>query len=77
MSFLPCSQLMAQARVTVTNPSSLQRQELVAIDAQQVYDLVGISQGEPFVVSQVVDKNPTEVTSCAKSISRSPPTASC
>ena len=58
MSFLPCSQLMAQARVTVTNPSSLQRQELVAIDAQQVYDLVGISQGEPFVVSQVVGQKP-------------------
>ena len=58
MSFLPCAQLMAQARVTVTNPSSLQRQELVAIDAQQVYDLVGISQGEPFVVSQVVGQKP-------------------
>lgn len=58
MSFLPCSQLMAQARVTVTNPSSLQRQELVAIDAQQVYDLVGISQGQPFVVSQVVGQKP-------------------
>ena len=54
MSFLPCSQLFAQARVTVKNPSSLQRQELVAIDAQEVYDLMGISQGQPFVVSQVV-----------------------
>ena len=58
MTFLSCSQLMAQARMTVTNPSSMQRQELVAIDAQEVYVLLGISQGQPFVVSQVVAQKP-------------------
>ena len=58
MSLLPCSQLIAQARVKVKNPGSMQRQELVAIDAQKVYGLLDISQDHPFVVSQVVDQKP-------------------
>lgn len=50
--------IMAQANIIVRNPSTLQRQELVEVDLADIYRDLGIGQGEPFVVSQVVGQKP-------------------
>jgi len=55
--FLVFQDLAGQVQVIVRNPSRVQRQELVEVDAQKVYMQLDIHQGQPFVVSQVVAKN--------------------
>lgn len=55
--FLLFHNMAGLVRVIVGNPVSMQRQDLVEIDAQSVYMQLGIHYGQPFVVSQVVAKN--------------------
>ena len=50
--------IMAQVNIIVRNPSTAQRQELIEVDVADIYRDLGISQGEPFVVSQVVGQKP-------------------
>ena len=46
--------MMAQTRIVVSNPTGVQRQELVEVNADDVYRTLGIKAGAPFVVCQVV-----------------------
>lgn len=46
----PMSANAADLKVTVTNNDNIQRQELVAIDAKDVYDKLVIKDGEKFIV---------------------------
>lgn len=51
---LPYSVSAEDMVVTVTNSKDVQRQELVEIDATQVYTKLGIKKGEPFVVKNAL-----------------------
>ena len=48
--------VMAQVTIIVSNPSMVQRQELIKVDVADIYRDLDICQGEPFVVSQVIDR---------------------
>jgi len=50
MLLAPMSANAADLKVTVTNNDNIQRQELVAIDAKDVYTKLGIKAGEKFIV---------------------------
>ena len=47
-TFMPA--MADDVTVTVTNESTVQRQQLVEVDASAVISRLGIKQGEPFVV---------------------------
>ena len=49
------TQLMAQkVKIRVSNDEKIQRQEVVEVDAAQVYKQLGIRQGEPFIVKNAL-----------------------
>lgn len=49
------TQLMAQkVKIRVSNDETIQRQEVVEVDAAQVYKQLGIRQGEPFIVKNAL-----------------------
>lgn len=50
----PVSASADNVTVTVTNSSDMQRQELVEIDAQGVYDKLGLKKGEDFIVKNAL-----------------------
>ncbi|MCD8203176.1 MAG: DUF4861 domain-containing protein [Prevotella sp.] len=52
--FAPITASAETITVSVTNPDNVQRQELISVDAQEVYSKLGINQGEAIIVKNVL-----------------------